>query len=151
MRAVLVTFEVTTRVIVPSDTFKTPTDDIDIEDIAIQRVLENPSGYLCHETITQVIDDTERPFGTLDEDYTHVTGRLFEVIDVPKCKELIAKCPLDEVVILVPHFSINVQSHYEDGEQLQWDLDELESYIGHTVEVNDYDDLICDPHGIIKE
>lgn len=78
---------------------------------------------------------------------------LADMLDLPKCSQLIANCPKDEIVILIPHYSINVQSHseYKDaGEELSYDFDELQDYLGVSLSVNDYDDLIADPHGIIN-
>ena len=63
---------------------------------------------------------------------------------------MIANCPQDEVVIVCPHYSINIASEYEDCEELQWDLNELENDLDCVFEVNDYDDLIIDVHGIIE-
>jgi len=59
--------------------------------------------------------------------------------------------PEGEVKILIPHYSINVQSKYEDGEELQYELDEVEDELGCTLIVNDYDDLVADPHGVLNE
>jgi hypothetical protein len=55
-----------------------------------------------------------------------------------------AKEKNETLVILCPHYSINVQGKYEDGEELQFDLEELSDYIGNYVSVNDYDDLVVD-------
>ena len=71
-----------------------------------------------------------------------------ELLDIDKCKQLIAQCPKDEIVILCPHYSINIQSKYEDGEQMDWDFTDFEDAIGEQMYVNDYDDLCCNPHGI---
>lgn len=69
---------------------------------------------------------------------------LANILDFDVCKQLVqdAKDKGETCVILCPHYSINVQSKIYDGEQLQFDLDELEIYIGETVEVSDYDDLV---------
>lgn len=48
------------------------------------------------------------------------------------------------MVILCPHYSINIQSRYDDGEQMDWDFDGLEQELGETLMVNDYDDLVVD-------
>lgn len=75
-----------------------------------------------------------------------------ELLDIDKTKESIANCPKDEVVILIPHYSINVQSVYAncpDPEQIDWDWNDLEELLDCTLMVNDYDDLIADPHGIM--
>lgn len=47
-------------------------------------------------------------------------------------------------IILLPHYSINIQSKYSDGEECDNDWNDFEDQIGHTMEVNDYDDLIID-------
>lgn len=71
-------------------------------------------------------------------------NQLQNILDFEVCKKIVqdAKDNDESMVILCPHYSINVQSKYEDGELLQWDLDELNEYIGEFVEVNDYDDLV---------
>lgn len=75
---------------------------------------------------------------------TEDENKLKEILDFDKCKQLVddAKAKGETCVILCPHYSINVQSKFEDGEQLQWDLDELEQHIGETVQVSDFDDLV---------
>jgi len=62
---------------------------------------------------------------------------------------MIANCPKDEIVIICGHWSIN-KPKYEDPETEQCDWDELEQELGHMIMVNDYDDLICDPHGLMS-
>lgn len=79
---------------------------------------------------------------------TNMENRFLELLDIEKCKQLISECPEDEIVILCPHYSINIASFYEDGEQLQWDFDDFDEAIGEQCYVNDYDDLCCNPHGI---
>jgi len=74
-----------------------------------------------------------------------------DVLDVEEAKKAIAACPEGETCILIPHYSINVQSKYEDGEELQNDLDELEEQLGLPLIVNDYDDLVADPHGVLSD
>jgi hypothetical protein len=69
------------------------------------------------------------------------------MLDVNKCKALIARTPSDEITILCPNYSINIQSKYEDGELCNADFDALEELLGETLFVNDYDDLCADPHG----
>lgn len=73
-------------------------------------------------------------------------NKLATILDFDKCKALIEQAVANHetCVILCPNYSINVQSKYEEGEELQFDLDELEQYIGYTVEVSDYNDLIVD-------
>jgi len=72
--------------------------------------------------------------------------RLKSILDFDTCKTMVetAKEKNETLVILCPHYSINVQSKYEDGEELQFDLEELSDYIGNYVSVNDYDDLVVD-------
>lgn len=69
---------------------------------------------------------------------------LQNIIDFNVCKKLIedAKANNETMVILCPHYSINIASKFEDGESLQWDMDELSEYIGEMVEVSDYDDMV---------
>ena len=77
-------------------------------------------------------------------------NRFFELIDVAKVKQMIKECPTDEVVIICPHYSINIQSEYKNcgPEQIDWDWNNFEKAIDTEIMVNDYDDLVCDPHGI---
>lgn len=76
----------------------------------------------------------------------NTNNKLATILDFDKCKSLIEQAVKDKetYIILCPNYSINVQSKYEDCEALEFDLDELEQYIGHSVEVNDYNDLIVD-------
>lgn len=73
-------------------------------------------------------------------------NKLATILDFNKCKALVKQAIANHetCVILCPNYSINVQSKYEDGEALQFDLDELEQYTGYSVEVSDYNDLIVD-------
>lgn len=69
---------------------------------------------------------------------------LQNIIDFDICKKMVedAKAKNESMVILCPHYSINIASKYEDGEKLDWDMDELSEYIGEFVEVSDYDDMV---------
>lgn len=71
-------------------------------------------------------------------------SKLSEILDFEVCKQLIAKGIEndDYCAILAPLYSINIAAKYEDSEELQWDLEELEKFIGYSGRVNDYDDLI---------
>lgn len=73
-------------------------------------------------------------------------NRLKDILDFDLCKKLVedADAKEEEIVILCPHYSINIAMKYDDGEALQFDLDELSDHIGHMVEVSDFDDLIVD-------
>jgi hypothetical protein len=79
-----------------------------------------------------------------------MSNKLTKILDIEVIRQMIANCPQDEVVIVCPHYSINIASEYEDCEELQWDLNELENDLDCVFEVNDYDDLIIDVHGIIE-
>jgi hypothetical protein len=73
-----------------------------------------------------------------------------QMFNISEVKKMIASCAEDEIVILCPHWSIN-QPQYPDSadiEQRDWDFSELEQYLDTTLLVNDYDDLIADPHGV---
>ena len=70
---------------------------------------------------------------------------LQNIIDFDVCKKLVdtAIANNEQMVILCHHYSINIASKFEDGEQLQFDMDELGDYIGgYFVEVSDYDDMV---------
>ena len=69
---------------------------------------------------------------------------LQNIIDFEVCKKLVdkAKANNESMVILCPHYSINIASKFYDREQLQWDLDELSEYVGEMIEVSDYDDMV---------
>ena len=71
-------------------------------------------------------------------------NKLQSILDFDLCKRLVENAIKnnEQMTILCPHYSINIQSKFEDGEQLQFDLDELSEYIGAFVEVSDYDDLV---------
>jgi hypothetical protein len=80
-------------------------------------------------------------------------NKLMELFNMDKVKQMIKDCPKDEIVILLPYYSIN-KPGYTETEFLnshdQDDWDELEQEIGCSLQINDYDDLICDVHGIIE-
>lgn len=84
------------------------------------------------------------------ENFKDNHNKLKEILDFGKCKEMVDKAIENnstDNVILCPLYSINIQRNPlydtdEGGENLQWDLDELEAFIGHSIEVSDYDDLI---------
>lgn len=69
---------------------------------------------------------------------------LQNIIDFDICKRIVenGKINNESIVILCGHYSINIASKFEDGEKLQWDMDELSDYIGEFVEVSDYDDMV---------
>ena len=69
---------------------------------------------------------------------------LQNIIDFDYCKKMVdtAKKNNETMVILCPHYSINIASKFEDCEQLQYDMDELSEYLDEFVEVSDYDDMI---------
>lgn len=72
-------------------------------------------------------------------------NKLQSILDFKVCKKLLYEAIKNNepCVILCPHYSINIASKYEDGEALQWDLDELGDYLDNNyIEVSDYDDLI---------
>lgn len=71
-------------------------------------------------------------------------NKLVHILDIEVCKQLVHEAieRNEPSVILCPHYSINIAAKYEDSEQLQFDLDELSDYLGHFVEVSQYDDLV---------
>ena len=76
------------------------------------------------------------------------------MFNIDVIKEAITQCPPDEIVILCGHWSINQPKYTNDecmNEAQDWDWYEFEEQIDCTLMVNDYDDLICDPHGIMNE
>ena len=75
---------------------------------------------------------------------TSPENNLQNILDFDVCKKLVeeAKSKNEPMVILCPHYSINIASKFEDCEQLQFDLDELNDYLGEYVEVSQYDDLV---------
>jgi hypothetical protein len=80
-------------------------------------------------------------------------NRFFELFDIEAVKKQIANCPENEVVILLPHYSINAPQSKsdsdEDGDAYYWEWEEFEQKIGCTLSVTDYDDLVADPHGVL--
>lgn len=58
----LVTFEITTRVVVEEDT----TDEIAI-DMAVDKIKANPDGFIAADFLKEICDDEECPYGTLEE------------------------------------------------------------------------------------
>lgn len=80
-------------------------------------------------------------------------NKLREMLDIPKVKEMIANCPENETVILIPHYSINKPA-YDGFEQSiesdMFDVEEVEQELGHPLIITDYDDLVVDPHGVLE-
>ena len=68
-KAVLVTFSVKTRVVIDVTT----KDNEDFADeeylnaalVAREKILQDPSGYLCMENVEEIIEDTECPYGSI--------------------------------------------------------------------------------------
>jgi hypothetical protein len=108
-------------------------------------VKQSKSGYgrASSESVTLFCN------GEIIRQYTGTLERfednnLINILSFDKCL-LLVKAGIknkDSVVILCPHYSINIASKYDDVEMLQWDLDELSDYLGYYAEVSDYDDLI---------
>lgn len=80
-------------------------------------------------------------------------NKLAAIFDLESARKTISVCPKDEIVILLPHYSIN-KPEYSEEERINGtefdDMDELGDYLNVFLQVNDYDDLICDPHGILE-
>lgn len=78
-------------------------------------------------------------------------NRLAQMFNLPEVKRRIDECPKDEVVILLPHYSINKPKYTEEeyiNQADQYDWEALEEYLDAFMIVSDFDDLIVDPHGI---
>jgi hypothetical protein len=79
-----------------------------------------------------------------------MTNQLINMFDIDSILNQIKNCPKDEVVILLPHYSINKCNYLNDSEDEDWDFFELEEILNCTISVTDYDDLVADPHGILN-
>jgi hypothetical protein len=78
-------------------------------------------------------------------------NKIAAMFNIEEVKRQIAKCPKDEIVILMGHWSINgpkYDGQDEDPEQADWDWTDFEEMLMSLIMVSDYDDLIADPHGI---
>lgn len=75
-------------------------------------------------------------------------NKLKSILDFDVCNRMVQDAinKGENCVILCPHYSINIASKYkyEDGEELQYDLDDLSDHVGYFVSVSDYDDLVID-------
>lgn len=73
-------------------------------------------------------------------------NKLTNILDFDVCKKMFEDAVKngENYIILCPHYSINIASKYEDCEDLDFDLDELNEYIGTLTEVSQYDDLVID-------
>jgi hypothetical protein len=80
------------------------------------------------------------------------TNKISAMFNIEHIKKIIADCPKDEVVILCNHWSINKPKYSDDAdpETEDWDFTEFKEELDTTLLVNDYDDLIADPHGIMN-
>lgn len=97
------------------------------------------------------ISDIKGAYNLEELETSNEAFSITDILDIENAKKLIKDCPKDEVCILIPHYSINVQSKYEDGEELENDLHDLERELGINLQVNDYDDLVADPHGVLSD
>jgi len=80
-----------------------------------------------------------------------MTNKLIEMFDIDEVLKQIKNCPKDEVVILLPHYSINKYNYsQENPEDEDWDFFEFEEKLNCPLSVTDYDDLVADPHGILN-
>lgn len=77
-----------------------------------------------------------------------MANKLATILNFEACKKAVetAKGKNETYIILLNNYSSNIAAQYddEDGQALQDDLDELEKFIGETVQVNQYDDLVVD-------
>ena len=81
-------------------------------------------------------------------------NKLAELFNLDVIKDEIKNCPKDEIIILLPHYSIN-KPEYSDEEYTNCfdseDFDDLGDYLGCMLTVTDYDDLVADPHSLLSE
>lgn len=63
-KALLVTFEITTRVCVPVP----DQDDLVAIQLAMQKILTNPQDYVIQDVVTEIIEDTEIPYNSERDD-----------------------------------------------------------------------------------
>lgn len=64
-------------------------------------------------------------------------------------KEQIANCPVGEIVLLCPNWSINKPDYGDsDPEHEDWDFTEFQDQLNTVLLVTDYNDLVADPHGV---
>lgn len=80
-------------------------------------------------------------------------NKLIDMFNMDIVKKQITDCPKDEIVILLPHYSINKPIYTDEeciNEYESEDWYEMEELINYTMQVNDFDDLICDPHNILE-
>jgi len=79
-------------------------------------------------------------------------NKMVEMLDIPKIKRQISDCKETEIVIICNNWSINRPKYTEDealdGLQ-EADWDNFEELLGFPIEINQYDDLIVDPYGIV--
>ena len=81
-------------------------------------------------------------------------NRLAQMFDLEAVKKAIKDCPKDEIVILMPHYNINKPEYSKEECADQYDIEDmldLGDYLGVFLQVSDYDDLICDPHGLMDK
>lgn len=96
-----------------------------------------------NESVTLIKD------GQIVKEYT--PNLIANMFDLKIVKEHIKKCPKNEVIILCGNWSINKPKYSDENtDQEDWDWNEFEDQLGHTLQVNDYDDLVVDVHGILS-
>ena len=80
-------------------------------------------------------------------------NKMMEMFDLKEIRQMIKKCPKDELLILCPHWSINKPKYTneeceEDNDN--WDWYEMEEKLGYNMQINDFDDLVIDVHGLLN-
>lgn len=74
-RAKLITFSITTRVILDNHD-----DDVQLIRTARKQIMEAPGDYITVDTVTEVVDDLECPVGTMPED-NYITKEQYALFD----------------------------------------------------------------------
>lgn len=96
------------------------------------------------ESVTLFIDGEVKKEHRGKVDIISPDNMLATLLDIDKCKLMYeeAKTKKESCIILACNYSINIANKYNDGESLQFDLEELEEYLGNLLEVSQYDDLV---------
>ncbi len=113
--------------------------------------LAREHGYLSEPMVFDALSFDEREYLKKLNESVHTSVLSNLLGNLNDLRDEIDATPEGETKILIPNYSINVQSKYDDGEDLQAEFDEIEKELGHTLIVNDYDDLVADPHGVLNE
>lgn len=110
---------------------------------------ENPTQQDVEEYISNFLFEENNETGA----WSYMEPNLLiDMFDIPKIKQQIADCQSHECVIICNNWSINKPKYTDedlDNGRDEFEWNEMSDELGFLLEVNQYDDLIVDPYGLV--